>query len=158
MEGMVVFIVYLAETKDVESILHIVSDTISEIYPHYYPKGVVCFFLKHHCFKNISDDIDKQSVYIINIGEVPVGTVTIKENSINRLFVLPRYQGKGYGKELIEFAEKEIAKKYTNVHIDSSLPAKEMYLKLGYREIKTCHINTDYGDILVYDEMEKKSN
>lgn len=151
----VVFMIYLAETKDAESILCVVSDTVSGIYPHYYPKSVVCFFLKHHCFENILDDINKQTVYIINNGEELAGIVTIKENSINRLFVLPEYQGKGCGRQLMEFAEKEIVKKYTSVHIDSSLPAKEMYLKLGYKEIKTCHINVDYGDILVYDEMEK---
>lgn len=149
-KGMVVFMVYLAETKDVESILRIVSDTVSGIYPHYYPKGVVCFFLQHHCFENILDDVNKQNVYIISAGKKPAGTITIKGISINRLFVLPEYQGRGYGRQLMDFAEKEISRNYTNVHIDSSLPAKEMYLKLGYKEIKTCHINANYGDVLVY--------
>lgn len=30
-----------------------------------------------------------------------------------------------------------------------------MYLKRGYKEKKTCKIQAENGDILVYDEMEK---
>ena len=53
------------------------------------------------------------------------------------------------------FAEDKIAEIYSRIHIDSSLAAKEMYLKRGYREKRTCKIETENGDILVYDEMEK---
>ena len=30
-----------------------------------------------------------------------------------------------------------------------------MYLKRGYKEKRTCKIEADNGDLLVYDEMEK---
>lgn len=55
----------------------------------------------------------------------------------------------------MDFAEADIAKHFNSVHIDSSLAAKEMYLKRGYKEKKTCRIQADNGDVLVYDEMEK---
>lgn len=55
----------------------------------------------------------------------------------------------------MDFAEAEIAKQYSQIHIDSSLPAKEMYLKRGYKEKKTCRIQAENGDVLVYDEMGK---
>ncbi|MCM1498339.1 MAG: hypothetical protein NC124_07700 [Clostridium sp.] len=48
------------------------------------------------------------------------------------------------------------AENYSHVHIDSSLAAKEMYLKRGYREKKTCRIPADNSDIFIYDEMEKQ--
>ena len=38
----------LAEMMDLESVLQITHDTISEIYSHYYAEGVVRFFLQHH--------------------------------------------------------------------------------------------------------------
>lgn len=56
----------------------------------------------------------------------------------------------------MDFVEAKIAENYSHVHIDSSLAAKEMYLKRGYREKKTCRIQADNGDILIYDEMEKR--
>lgn len=85
-----------------------------------------------------------------------IGTVTIKENAVNRLFVLPEYQSRGYGSQLMDFAEAKIAEKFSHVHIDSSLAAKEMYLKRGYQEKKTCRIAASNGDVLIYDEMEKR--
>lgn len=88
----------------------------------------------------------------------PVGTVTISRNNINRLFVLPEYQHKGYGKALLDFAEKKILESYECVHIDASLPAKQIYKKRGYKETEYNIIKTDNGDCLCYDVMrlEKK--
>lgn len=81
--------------------------------------------------------------------------MTIKENAVNRLFVLPEFQSQEFGSQLMDFAEDKIAEIYSRIHIDSSLAAKEMYLKRGYREKRTCKIENENGDILVYDEMEK---
>lgn len=148
----------LAEEKDLEYVLRITRKTISDIYPHYYPQGVVDFFLQHHSRGNVLSDIEKEMVWLLEEGGNIRGTVTIKENAVNRLFVLPEYQSHGYGSRLMDFAEDKIAEKHSHVHIDSSLAAKEMYLKRGYREKKTCRIQADNGDILIYDEMEKRIN
>jgi len=146
----------LAEITDLESVFQITRDTISEIYSHYYAGGVVDFFLKHHSRENILSDVENGRVWLLEADDFLVGTVTIKGNAVNRLFVLPQYQSRGYGSQLMDFAEAEIAEKYSHVHIDSSLAAKEMYLKRGYKEKKTCRISADNGDILIYDEMEKR--
>ncbi len=145
----------IAEMTDLDSVLQITKETISHIYPHYYAEGVVDFFLKHHSRENVLSDIEKGMVWLLEIENRLVGTVTIKENAVNRLFVLPEYQSHGYGSQLMDFAEAKIAESFSRVHIDSSLAAKEMYLKRGYKETKTCKILADHGDILVYDEMEK---
>ena len=82
--------------------------------------------------------------------------MSIKENDICRLFVLPEFQGKGYGRELLDFAENEIAKKYEEIMLDASLPAKRIYLKRGYKEKESHIINANYGDFLCYDVMVKR--
>lgn len=145
----------IAEIKDLENILQITRDTISVIYSHYYAKGVVDFFLEHHSRENVLSDIENGIVWLLEEDGCMVGTVTIKENAVNRLFVLPVYQSHGYGSQLMDFAESKITEKFSCVHVDSSLAAKEMYLKRGYKEKKTCRILADNGDILIYDEMEK---
>ena len=68
-------------------------------------------------------------------------------------FVLPDYQHKGYGKALLDFAEKKILEVYGCVQIDASSPAKRIYLKRGYEEIEYNIIKTDNGDCLCYDVM-----
>lgn len=146
----------LAEKTDLEHVLQITRETITEIYSHYYADGVVDFFLKHHSRENVLADILKGIVWLLETDDRVVGTVTIKENAVNRLFVLPDFQSRGYGSQLMDFAEAKIAENFSCVHIDSSLAAKEMYLKRGYREKKTCRIQAENGDILIYDEMEKR--
>ena len=147
--------IHLAAIADLETVLKITRETISEIYPKYYAKGVVEFFLQHHNSKNILEDINGGHVWLLEDGGHFVGTVTIKENCVFRLFVLPAFQSQGFGSYLMDFAEEKIAEKYAQAHIDTSLAAKEMYLKRGYKEKGTCKIVADNGDILVYDEMEK---
>lgn len=145
--------IYKAGKENLEMVTNITRKTITEIYPKYYANGVVEFFLKHHCEENINRDIENGLVWLLKENEIPIGTITLKNNVINRLFVLPEYQGKGYGSQLMDFAEEKIGREYDRVHIDSSLPAKEMYLKRGYKETNTCHIKAEKGAILVYDEM-----
>ena len=146
----------LAEMTDLERVLQITHDTISEIYSHYYADGVVDFFSKQHSRENVLSDIENGIVWLLEENGCLVGTVTVKKNAVNRLFVLPEYQSRGYGSQLMDFAENKIAEKFGYVHIDSSLAAKEMYLKRGYKEKKTCGIQAENGDILIYDEMEKR--
>ena len=146
-----------AYKDDLQVVKYITIETINQIYPHYYPKGAVEFFVEHHNDINIINDIDAGKVFLcVNEEGQTIGTVSLKDNDICRLFVLPEYQGKGYGRELLDFAENEIAKKYEEIMIDASLPAKCIYLKRGYREKESHIINANYGDFLCYDVMVKK--
>lgn len=146
-----------AVLTDLSTVKHIAESAISEIYPHYYPKGAVEFFLEHHSGKKISDDIKRNRVYLcLGTLQNAVGTVTVKGNEICRLFVLPAYQGRGFGREMLDFAERIIFERYANALLDASLPAKQIYLKRGYKEIQYNSILVSGNDFLCYDVMEKK--
>lgn len=54
-----------AEPEKFDTIKRITHKTISEIYPHYYAKGVVDFFLAHHNDESIMKDILEGIVYLI---------------------------------------------------------------------------------------------
>ena len=98
----------------------------AHIWRNYYPKGAVDFFLAHHSEDNIMKDIERNRVFLCLDGSRnAVGTVTIKKNEISRLFVLPSYQGMGYGTEMLDFAEQAIFTQYSKIVLDASLPAKK---------------------------------
>lgn len=145
-----------AEQTDLESVRTITQTTIKEVYPKYYPAGAVEFFSEHHSDEKIMRDIDAGIVYLLiaDDGE-PAGTVTLTGNEIDRLFVLPQYQGKGYGRALLDLAEDTIAKEYDVTKLHASLPAKNIYLKRGFSEVDYLKIDTGRGDYLCADVMEK---
>lgn len=144
-----------AEIGDLERIEFVTRQTINAVYPKYYPTGAVNFFLAHHNTNNIAADINAGIVFAAEYDGIIVGTVTVHEDEICRLFVLPEYQGKGLGGELLDFAEKMIAENYDKITLSASLPAKKIYLKRGYREVGFDYIQTENGDFLCYDTMEK---
>ena len=145
-----------AEEKHLNIVSKITQQTINEIYPHYYPIGAVEFFKAHHKDSNILADIQEGIVYLLKDNGDFVGTVTIKKNEICRLFVLPKFQHKGYCKKLIDYAESEILKNYEEIILDASMPGKKIYKMRGYKETGYNQIITESGDVLCYDVMKKE--
>ena len=145
-----------ANDNQAETVKYIVHKTIDKIYPRYYPKGAVEFFKAHHNNNSIMKDIRGNMVFILKEDDILVGTVTIKENEILRLFVLPEYQHKGFGRKLLDYAEKIISREYHEILIDASLPAKKIYKLRGYVEIEYNQILTESVDVLCYDVMTKE--
>ena len=144
-----------AKETDFDSVKDITQTTIWSVYPKYYPSGAVQFFSNHHSDDRIRADIVAGIVFLIEVDGTAIGTVTVADNEINRLFVLPDFQRKGYGRELMDFAEEIIRKKHDHIILDASLPAKQIYLKRGYVTTKYNMIETENGDYLCYDVMEK---
>ena len=148
-------VIRAAKETDFDSVKDITQTTIWSVYPKYYPSGAVQFFFNHHSDDRIRADIVAGIVFLIEVDGTAIGTVTVADNEINRLFVLPDFQRKGYGRELMDFAEEIIRKKHDHIILDASLPAKQIYLKRGYVTAKYNMIETENGDYLCYDVMEK---
>ncbi len=134
----------------------IVQTNINKVYPKYYPSGAVDFFLKHHSDENIKKSIEDDEVYLLSENNTIIGTGTINENEIDRLFILPEFQGKGFGTKALDYFEHEIFKKYDNVTLSASFPAFEIYQKRGYVPFEYNKILTDNGDYLCFFNMRLK--
>lgn len=95
-----------AKPENLKAITRVVQQTIQQVYSRYYPDGVVQFFSELHQAEHIMADMEKGCVWILQADSQIVGTGTLVENHITRVFVLPEYQGKGYGSRLMEALEK----------------------------------------------------
>ena len=142
-----------AGAADLPAVRAITQTTIRSVYPRYYPAGAVDFFCCHHSDDRIRADLAAGKVYLLRDGGEAIGTVTVDGDEICRLFVLPEHQRKGYGRALLDFAERTVLAGSDTVRIDASLPAKGIYKKRGYRETEYRMIRTENGDQLCYDVM-----
>lgn len=145
-----------ATLQESESIYKLVQDTIKIVYPKYYPKEVVDFFCEHHSLENILRDIENGVVGVLIDNDRMVGTGCYQDNHITRVYVLPEFQGRGYGTFIMEQLEDNIAVEYDTVFLDASLPASHLYEKRGYQTIRHDRWNVENGVVLVYEIMEKK--
>ena len=150
------FKIMKAEIEEVPMIEEIVAITIKEIYSKYYSEEVVTFFLELHNSESIKKDVLAKKTYVVNLKNILVGTATVDDNHICRLFVLPEYQGQGIGSALLDYLEDRIIKEYGCTLIDASLPSGEFYRKRRYRQVEHREHQVANGKILSYEVMCKK--
>ena len=146
----------LASLEDADWIFELVQTTVKGIYPKYYLPEIVDMFCEYHNVQKIKEDIVAKKTYKMMVDDAIVATGSIDGNHINRVYVLPEYQRKGYGSYIMSELEKIIAKNYDTVGLDASLSACRLYEKLGYRTVKHGVWECADGVIQVYEIMEKK--
>lgn len=145
-----------ASAEQFEIVRDIVRETVEVVYTRYYPRGAVDFFLDHHNDDRIREDIGAGRVYLLESDGTITGTASVRENEIYRLFIRPEFQGRGYGRAVLDILEKMIFDSFETIGLDASLPALSMYRNRGYREIEYYKEEMKNGDFLCWYEMEKK--
>lgn len=145
-----------ANKEDAEEIFELVQATVKKIYPKYYLPEIVDMFCEYHNMERVKEDIAAGKTYKMIKDNQIIATGTIEENHINRVYVLPEYQRKGYGSFIMNELEGIIAEKYDTASIDASLSACRLYEKLGYKTVEHGIWECANGVIQVYEIMEKK--
>lgn len=144
-----------ARAEDCAQVYTLVQKTIRTVYPKYYPHEVVNFFSSLHSTDNIGQDIANRTVTLFYEGETLIGTGTCKEEHITRVFVLPEYQGRGYGSQIMQYLEGKAAQRYDKACLDASLPACQFYERRGYVTRRHETWACENGVMLVWGIMEK---
>ena len=146
--------IYRAERRDAEDVCRIVRSTILQVYPRHYPQAVVDEFIKSNDPQTILADIDRGCVYYIRCGVSAVGTVTVRSDLISRLYVLPLYQGRGFGEALLEFAESRVVQLYKKAWLEAVPSSESFYLRHGYTFEKQCSC-TIGGEEFYWNELSR---
>jgi len=145
--------------EDLEGVLQVVRKTIHESYPIAYPPEAVDFFVDHNSKDHIQHDARDGHTLILRIEEKIIGTGTLLGTSIRRLFVLPAYQGKGYGKQIMVALENLAASQKVKVlDLTASLVSKHFYESLGYTGDVQDSIEVENGELLYFYPMTKAIN
>lgn len=145
-----------ATGNDLSTIYKIVQSAIDEVYALYYPADVVQFFKNYHSLEHIKEALISENIFLLEVNKIIVGTGSLFKNELKRMFVLPEHQKKGYGKKILTYLETTARDNgYDKVHLDASLPAFEMYQKMGYTTHHYHQILTENQEVLCYYEMNK---
>lgn len=87
-----------------------------------------------HQEKYLRSEIEAgKKVYLLAEPE-PVGIVSVHENKIENLYVLPDEQHKGYGTKLLLFAVRQCPRAPTLWILENNQKAYSLYFKYGFRK------------------------
>ena len=141
---------------EAQIVCNIVRSTKAEIYPHYYTQAVVDFFGRLHSIENITKDIDEGKIDILIVDGKAVGTGSRNGRHITRVYVLPEYEGKGFGSLIMDRLEAKIFDEYDSCDLDASLPAAMFYEHRGYRTVEHKKHDIGDGEVMIYEIMQKE--
>ena len=148
--------VYEAKLADLQTVKNMVHRTIKECYPECFSENVVDFFLNLHLEEAIKDDLINANVYLMESDGYLVGTGTIKDNVIKRLFILPQYQHHKFGTELLQCLDDELAvNDIFTAAVDAHEQVRGWYQAMGYAVLSEQIVDIN-GETLPYYHMEKQ--
>ena len=148
-------IIRKAQMEDTQQIFNLTQETIRSAYKNAYIQYEIDFFCNLHSKENIANDVAKGIVYILFDRDEVLATATLEGNHVMRVFVEKSRMGQGFGSKIMDFVEGEIAKNYDEIVLDTSLVAKEFYLRRGYVYVYSDTLEIQHGNILKYDIMKK---
>ena len=144
-----------ATPDDAQSVFHVVRHTKDVIYLDYYTRAVIEYVDRYYTLEIIKRDIEQgRTRVLVKTGEI-VGTGSRTDNHIMRVYVLPEFQGQGFGSVIMDELEKEIFEGFEDCELEASLPACIFYENRGYKTVK--HVKEDVGNgkCMIYEIMRK---
>lgn len=144
------------EPAALEPLLQLIYDTIDQSYAGVYGPAARQFFKEYHCKENVIRDAAAGCTIVATRGGELAGTGTLVGEDIRRVFIAPRFQGRGIGRIMMESLENRARLLgLPRVSLSASLPAQAFYHGLGYRVTADACDFFD-GEPLHYFEMVKE--
>ena len=87
--------------------------------------------------ERLSEDMARHEVFVMRRLSRLLGTVSLGGDELHALFVLPRVQGRGLGRQLACFIEARARDQGVSLlKVSSSITARDFYARLGYRQLR----------------------
>ena len=139
----------LAEQTDIRSISNMAHIIWPDAYGEILSKEQIDFMLeKSYTVEGLAEGmVNGQFFYILKEDGIGQGFVALKtfedKLRIEKLYLMPHVQGKGFGKALIDFAvekAKTKGKDILELNVNRNNPAYHFYLKQGFQVVETVDI------------------
>lgn len=142
--------------SDIEVLQQLIYQTIDDAYIGVYGPKAIQYFKDYHSSSQILTDARQGQTVVLDLNERIVGTGTICEQNIRRVFISPAFQGRSFGRMVMETLEKKaLSMGLHHLNLDASLPSQAFYQHLGYRTREEGYIQVSDDERLDYFYMEK---
>lgn len=141
---------------DLYAVKNLINRTIETCYLGAYCKEAIRFFKDWHKEEKILLNAKEGYTIVLEHGNKIVGTGTIVNDEIIRVFVDPAFQKNGLGRKIMKYLETKANAEGTNlVKLDASIPSKKFYDLLGYVTLNETFIELENNKRLDYYKMQK---
>jgi GNAT superfamily N-acetyltransferase len=141
---------------DLPALKVLVHKTIATCYPSHYCVEAVRFFIGHHSEEAILRDAEKGLTIVLDKAGRILGTGSVVDDEIRRVFVDPTLQKQGFGRRIMQQLEQAAARQgAVAVRLDASLPSKAFYDRLGYITLGPAFLPVGNGRRLNFLKMQK---
>jgi GNAT superfamily N-acetyltransferase len=121
------------DKQQIESLYGMVQSVIGISYPDVYPPEAVRYFKEHHTKEDILNDASAGYTLIADYGGEILGTGTLLDTNVRRVYINPIHQHQGIGKLIVTKLEKRALKnKIIALDLSASLISKRFWESLGY--------------------------
>lgn len=130
----------LAREDDAEGLSAVIRAALRETNAKDYPPAFIDRLTVNFSAATVRDLMRKRRVFVAVEGQQIVGTASLEQNEVRTVFVAPRAQGQGVGRQLM--AEVERAARSAGeavLTVPSSVTAEGFYAKLGYAAVRERH-------------------
>jgi GNAT superfamily N-acetyltransferase len=134
----------------------LVHRTIDYSYVGFYSEQAIAYFKNFHSKEKIIEDAANGATVILFDDSRSIGTGALLGPEIRRVFVFKEFQGRGFGKRIMDYLEKiALGKGIKKIILCSSLASKAFYDHIGYVTFRKNCIYLKDGKELGYYDMYK---
>ncbi|OGC51667.1 hypothetical protein A2709_03180, partial [candidate division WWE3 bacterium RIFCSPHIGHO2_01_FULL_43_9] len=142
------------QKDDINTIVEIHKRCVEQTNSKVYDKKVIANWLKEINHENVLSQFENSTWVVAKIDEAIIGFAQygLDDGVLYQIQVGPAYQGKGYGKLIYKYIEKQFVEAgKSKISLNATLNAKAFYTNLGFKDLG----NTYFGNIEMT-KMEKQ--
>jgi GNAT superfamily N-acetyltransferase len=142
--------------EDLDTVVELIHHVVSISYRDVYPAGALNLYKEFHSRDNILNDAENGYCVIAEDTGRIVGTGTLLDDGIRRVYIDPSYQKSGIGKQIYNRLEnRALQKGLTHLGLGASVIAREFWESVGF--VFEEEVDIPAGDEQLKFYMMKKS-
>jgi putative acetyltransferase len=119
--------------EDLDTVVALIHHVVDISYKDVYPAGALKLYKEFHCRENILTDAENGYCVIAEISGRIVGTGTLLDDGIRRVYIDPSYQNNGIGKQIYKALEQRALQKgLSRLGLGASVIAREFWESVGF--------------------------